>query len=140
MRLGSLEKVTSAEIPGLVQRLIEAIPSLHLHKCTRGRAGGFVERLNEGTHLPHILEHLALELQSLIGNEVAFGRVVPSGDEGVWWLIIEYQEEQVGLRAMKDAVRILKSCIADKDFDIGEIVDDLLSLFESSRLGPSTGA
>src|SRR3954470_6992725 len=58
IRLGSLEKVTSAEIPGLNDRLIEAMPSLHLHKCTRGRRGGFVERLKEGTHIPHILEHL----------------------------------------------------------------------------------
>ena len=140
VRLGALEAVTSDQIPGLNQRLIEAIPSLQLHKCTRGKAGGFVERLTEGTHIPHILEHLALELQSLIGNEVAFGRVVPSGDEGVWWLIIEFQEEQVGIRAMKDAVRILRSCIADEDFDIDEIIDDLLSLYESSRLGPSTGA
>ena len=140
VRLGALESVTSHQIPRLNQRLVEAIPSLQLHKCTRGKPGGFVERLEEGTHIPHILEHLALELQSLIGNEVAFGRVVPSGDEGVWWLIVEFQEEQVGIRAMKDAVRIIRSCIADEDFDIDEIVDDLLSLYESSRLGPSTGA
>ncbi|MEO8192594.1 MAG: cyanophycin synthetase [Gemmatimonadales bacterium] len=140
VRLGALEKLTSAEVPRLNQRLLEAIPSLALHKCTRGRPGGFVERLTEGTHIPHILEHLALELQSLIGNDVSFGRVVPSGDEGVWWLIIEYQEEQVGLRAMKDAVRIVRSCLADEDFEMDDIIDDLLALFESSRLGPSTGA
>lgn len=140
VRLGALEQVTSAQIPRLVPRLVDAIPSLQLHKCTRGKPGGFVDRLIEGTHIPHILEHLALELQSLIGNEVSFGRVVPSGDEGVWWLIVEFQEEQVGIRAMKDAVSIIRSCIADEDFDIDEIIDDLLSLYESSRLGPSTGA
>ena len=140
IRLGALENVTSTDIPGLVDRLVEAMPSLHTHKCTRDRPGGFVERLREGTHIPHILEHLTLELQSLIGNEVAFGRVVPSGDEGVWWLIVEYQEEQVGIRAMKDAVRIMRSCIANEDFDLDPVIDDLLSLFESSRLGPSTGA
>jgi cyanophycin synthetase len=140
VRLGALETVTSEQIPRLNRRLVEAIPSLMLHKCTRGKPGGFVERLEEGTHIPHILEHLALELQSLIGNEVSFGRVVASGDEGVWWLIVEFQEEQVGIRAMKDAVRILRSCIADEDFDMDEIIDDLLSLYESSRLGPSTGA
>ncbi|HEY0241598.1 MAG TPA: cyanophycin synthetase [Gemmatimonadaceae bacterium] len=140
VRLGALESITSAQIPRLNQRLVESMPSLQLHKCNRGKPGGFVERLEEGTHIPHILEHLALELQSLIGNDVSFGRVVPSGDEGVWWLIVEFQEEQVGIRAMKDAVRILRSCIADEDFDIDEIIDDLLSLYESSRLGPSTGA
>ncbi|HUQ46611.1 MAG TPA: cyanophycin synthetase [Gemmatimonadaceae bacterium] len=140
VRLGSLEKVTSADIPGFTDRILAALPTLVTHKCTRGKRGGFVERLKEGTHFPHILEHLALELQSLIGNDVSFGRVVPSGDEGVWWLIVEYQEEQVGLRAMKDAVRIVHSCIAGEDFDIKEITAELLSLFESSRLGPSTGA
>lgn len=140
VRLGELETVTSSQIPRLNERLVEAIPSLQLHKCTRGKPGGFVERLEEGTHIPHILEHLALELQSLIGNEVSFGRVVPSGDEGVWWVIVEFQEEQVGIRAMKDAVRIIRSCIADEEFDIDAIIDDLLSLYESSRLGPSTGA
>lgn len=140
IRLGALENVTSTGIPGLVDRLVEAMPSLHTHKCTRDKPGGFVERLREGTHIPHILEHITLELQSLIGNEVAFGRVVPSGDEGVWWLIVEYQEEQVGIRAMKDAVRIMRSCISNEDFDLDPIIDDLLALFESSRLGPSTGA
>ena len=140
IRLGALENVKSNEVPGLIERLVEAMPSLHTHKCTRDKPGGFVERLREGTHIPHILEHLTLELQSLIGNEVSFGRVVPSGDEGVWWLIVEYQEEQVGIRAMKDAVNIMRSCIANEDFDMDPIIDDLLALFESSRLGPSTGA
>lgn len=140
VRLGALESVTSTDVPGLIDKLIEAMPSLHTHKCSRNKPGGFVERLREGTHIPHMLEHLALELQSLIGNEVSYGRVVPSGDEGVWWLIVEYQEEQVGIRAMKDAVRIMRACIAGEEFDLDPIIDDLLSLFESSRLGPSTGA
>ncbi|MDQ3242753.1 MAG: cyanophycin synthetase, partial [Gemmatimonadota bacterium] len=140
VRLGALEKITSSEIPGFTDRLTAAIPTLASHRCTRGKPGGFVERLNEGTHLPHILEHVALELQSLIENDVSFGRVVPSGDEGVWWLIVEYQEEQVGLRAMKDAVRIVRACISGDSFDTDEIVSDLRSLFESSRLGPSTSA
>lgn len=140
VRMGSLEKVTSSGIPGLAERLVESIPSLESHKCTRGHRGGFIERLREGTHLPHILEHVALELQALIGNDVSFGRVVPSGDEGVWWLIVAYEEEQVGLQAMRDAVRIVRACMSRETLDVGEIVRELLSLYESSRLGPSTGA
>jgi cyanophycin synthetase len=138
--MGSLEKVTSAGMPGFTSRLITAVPSLESHKCTRGHRGGFIERLNEGTHLPHILEHVALELQALIGSDVTFGRVVPSGDGGVWWLIVAYEEEQVGLQAMRDAIRIVRGCIAGDVLDVDEIVNDLLSLHESSRLGPSTGA
>jgi cyanophycin synthetase len=138
--MGPLEKTTSADIPDFTARLIAAVPSLETHKCTRGHRGGFVERLTEGTHLPHVLEHLALELQVLIGSDVSFGRVVPSGDEGVWWLIVEYEEEQVGLQAMRDAVSIVRACMAGESVSIGDIINDLLSLHESSRLGPSTGA
>ena len=137
---GSLEKVTTTDVPGFTERLTSAIPSLESHKCNRGHFGGFIERLLEGTHFPHVLEHVALELQTLIGNDVSFGRVVPSGDEGVWWLIVAYDEEQVGLQAMHDAVRIVRACIAGGKIDVREITDDLLALYESSRLGPSTGA
>jgi len=138
--MGPLEKVTSAEIPESTSRLIGAVPSLEAHKCTRGHRGGFVERLTEGTHLPHVLEHVALELQALIGSDVSFGRVVPSGDDGVWWLIVAYEEEQVGLQAMRDAVSIVRACIAGDALDVDVVVSDLLALHESSRLGPSTGA
>src|SRR5881275_2407854 len=78
VQLGSLEQISSADIPGFYERLTAAIPSLAEHFCTRQEPGGFLERLREGTHLPHILEHVALELQSLAGCDVSFGRVVPS--------------------------------------------------------------
>ncbi len=137
---GSLEKVATTDVPGFTERLTSAIPSLESHKCNRGHFGGFIERLLEGTHFPHVLEHVALELQTLIGNDVSFGRVVPSGDEGVWWLIFAYEEEQVGLQAMRDAVTIVRACIAADKIDVRAITDQLLALYESSRLGPSTGA
>src|SRR5436190_1778330 len=132
---GSLEKVKTTDVPGFTERLTSAIPSLESHKCNRGHFGGFIERLLEGTHFPHVLEHVALEVQTLIGNEVSFGRVVPSGDEGVWWLIVAYDEEQVGLQAMHDAVRIVRACISGEKIDVRTITDELLALYESSRLG-----
>src|SRR5919107_3111358 len=61
LRLGSLESLTSADVPGFADRLLAALPSLQGHPCSRGRAGGFVERLHEGTGWPHVLEHVALE-------------------------------------------------------------------------------
>ncbi len=140
VQLGNLEQLSSADIPGFNDRLLAAIPTLNEHPCTRGGPGGFVERLQEGTHIPHILEHVALELQTLAGNDVSFGRVVPSGDEGVWWLIVAYEEEEVGLRAMKDAVEIVRSCISGGAIEAEKIVSDLQELYEDVRLGPSTAA
>jgi cyanophycin synthetase len=138
--LGSLEEVTSAELPDFNERLLGHLPSLHEHPCSRGESGGFVERLREGTHLPHILEHVALELQTLAGSDVSFGRVVESGDPGVWWLIVAYEEEDVGLEAVRDAVRLVRACMSGEPFDIDETVADLIDTLETVRLGPSTGA
>ena len=140
VRLGSLESVPSTAMPGFNERLVAALPTLREHPCSRGTEGGFLERLDEGTHLPHILEHVALELQTLAGSDVSFGRVVPSGDEGVWWLIVEYEEEDVGLQSVREAVRLVKACMTGEEIDVAEMVEDLHDTLESVRLGPSTAA
>jgi cyanophycin synthetase len=138
--LGDLEHRSSTDLPDFNSRLLALVPTLHEHECTRGAPGGFVERLHEGTHLPHILEHLALELQVLSGSDVSFGRVVASGDEGVWWVIVAYEEEAVGLRAVREAVAIIKACIAGTLIDLPALVDELQTLWQDVRLGPSTHA
>jgi cyanophycin synthetase len=140
LTLGSLEDVPSTDIPGFNERLMSMLPTLVDHPCSRGTEGGFVERLMQGTHLPHIMEHVALELQTLAGTDVAFGRVVESGDPGVWWLIVAYEEEEVGLQAMRETVRLVRACITGEPYDVAAAVEDLHDVLESTRLGPSTGA
>ncbi|CAN5731588.1 cyanophycin synthetase [soil metagenome] len=140
LSLGRLEEVRSVDIPGFNDRLIQLLPTLHEHPCSRGASGGFIERLREGTHLPHILEHVALELQTLAGSDVSFGRIVESGDPGVWWLILEFEEEEVGLQSVRDAVRLVKACIAGEPFDIDATIESLHDLREEVQLGPSTAA
>ena len=138
--LGALADVSSADIPGFADRLVAALPTLHEHPCSRGQEGGFVARLREGTQIPHILEHVALELQTLAGSDVAFGRVVESGDPGVWWVITEYEEEEVGLAAMREAGNVVRACIGGVAPDVRQLVDALQELYEDTRLGPSTAA
>src|SRR3954465_593010 len=77
VRLGSLEQISSVDIPGFYERLTAAIPTLAEHHCTRQEPGGFLERLREGTHIPHILEHVALMLRSLAGGYCSAARGVP---------------------------------------------------------------
>lgn len=140
VQLGSLEHVNSADVPGFVERLLETLPSLNEHPCTRGGPGGFVARLREGTHIPHILEHVALELQTLAGSSVSFGRVVASGDEGTWWVIVAYEEEEVGVQAMRNAADLIVACLEGETYSAVRAVDELHDLYEDVRLGPSTGA
>src|SRR5215207_5929518 len=140
VRLGALESVKSTDVPGFTGRLVSALPSLREHPCTLGSPGGFIERLERGTHIPHILEHVSLELQNLAGSDVGFGRVVPSGDAGVWWVIVAYDEEDVGLQSMRDAVSLVRASLGGPPFDATAAVTELQDLYQRVRLGPSTWA
>jgi cyanophycin synthetase len=140
VRLGPLERLLTCGLDGFTDRLLDALPTLHEHPCSRGEAGGFVQRLREGTRLPHVLEHVALELQALAGSDVSFGRVVPSGDEDAWWVIVEYEEEEVGIESVREAARLIRACIRGDSVNGRQIGAELQRLYESVRLGPSTGA
>src|SRR3954466_8010113 len=72
--LGSLEHWPSDRLPGFADALLDLLPGLAEHHCSRGHRGGFVERLREGTWLGHVCEHVALELQSRAGAPVTRGK------------------------------------------------------------------
>jgi cyanophycin synthetase len=82
------------QFPGFVERLIAWLPDLDQHECSLDRPGGFVERLGRGTFLPHIAEHVCLELQGLMGLPVSFGRARNAGVRTLYHVMIEYSEEQ----------------------------------------------
>src|SRR5919112_1233026 len=74
LALENLLALVIREFEEFNERLLAALPGLAEHHCSRGRAGGFVERLNEGTYFGHVVEHVALELQSMAGCEVHHGK------------------------------------------------------------------
>src|ERR1700682_2983604 len=93
--LGGWKDTASSERPGFNDRLTAWVPSLIEHRCSIGERGGFFERLRRGTYLAHILEHVALELQSLAGTEVGFGRTRETSEDGVYKVAIEYEQEDL---------------------------------------------
>ena len=80
----------SNEIPGFYEGLTEALPSLIEHYCSPGCRGGFLQRLDKGTYMGHIVEHVALELQTLAGMQVGFGRTRETATPGVYNVVFEY--------------------------------------------------
>jgi cyanophycin synthetase len=95
--LVDLEQFTgleSTEIPGLSQRLLDFLPGLAEHHCASGHPGGLLDKLNRGTFLGHVLEHVTLELSHLIGREVHFGRTLWAGTPGWFRLILECPEDE----------------------------------------------
>src|ERR1700761_8538993 len=72
--LGPLNDTSSDEVPGFNDRLMAWLPTMIEHRCSEGVRGGFFERLRRGTYPAHIMEHMTLELMSLAGSNVGYGR------------------------------------------------------------------
>ena len=50
----------SKDIENFNERLLQLLPDLKKHRCGIYQEGGFVIRLNEGTYLAHICEHIII--------------------------------------------------------------------------------
>lgn len=138
--LGEYDEVFSNEIPGFYEKLKGALPSLYQHHCSIGKKGGFLKRVKEGTLLGHITEHIAIELQTLAGMDVAYGKTRESLQKGVYNVIFRFFDEIAGLFAGKAALNLVNSLLLDLEFDIDSIVKKLINIREERLLGPSTQA
>ncbi|MGZ4457339.1 MAG: cyanophycin synthetase family protein, partial [Nocardioides sp.] len=140
--LGSLEDFPSASLPGFTDNLVAMLPGLREHSCSRGRRGGFVERLNEGTWLGHVAEHVALALQQVVGHDVRRGKTRQvKGQRGRYNVVYGYVDEQVGLAAARLSVRLVNHLVeADPDFDWETELEAFILRAERTAFGPSTQA
>lgn len=135
------ENMPTNKIPGFRERLEQLLPSLYSHRCSVGTAGGFFQRVDEGTWMGHVVEHIALEIQTLAGMDTGFGRTrTPEGErEGVYYVVFSYMEEDAGVYAAKAAVRIAQALIDGADYDLADDIQQMREIREDTRLGPSTG-
>jgi cyanophycin synthetase len=139
--LGSLEHYPSNAIEGFTEGLLEMLPGVGEHSCSRGHAGGFRERLIEGTWAGHVAEHIAIELQRESGAHVYRGKTRGAGEPGRYNVIYGYSEEQVGLAAGRIAVRLVNHLVRhDPTFDVLAELEGLIRLAERRAFGPSTQA
>ncbi|MGZ8426086.1 MAG: cyanophycin synthetase [Candidatus Binatia bacterium] len=130
----------SDAFPEFTERILEWLPGLEQHGCSAGRPGGFVERLRRGTYLPHIAEHVCLELQGLMGFRVGFGRARNAGEHCLYQVLVEYEEEQPAREAFRSALLLTLAAMHADAFDIRAEIDRLLELADDYKLGPSTAA
>jgi cyanophycin synthetase len=113
--LGPLEELPTGKIPGFPQRLLRALPTLDDHRCSYGERGGLTRRMteDEGTWMGHVLEHVAIELQCLQGDEVGFGRTRGAGPHGQYNVWFECLDPEAGIAAGHAARRLLLQIIDD---------------------------
>ncbi|MBS1756303.1 MAG: cyanophycin synthetase [Bacteroidetes bacterium] len=139
LNLEEMEERPTNTIPGFKDRLDALMPSLYEHRCSEGHAGGFYERVTEGTWMGHVIEHIALELQTLAGMDTGFGRTRGTGVKGEYYVCFSYIEEDAGVYAAKAAVRIAMAVTDGKPYNLEEDIMRLREIREDTRLGPSTG-
>src|SRR5437762_9104695 len=110
--LEEMEQCPTNKIPDFRERLEKLIPTLYGHRCSEDEPGGFFHRVDAGTWMGHVIEHIALEIQTLAGMDTGFGRTRGTGEkEGVYYVIFDYIEEDAGVYAARAAVRVAQSVI-----------------------------
>jgi cyanophycin synthetase len=138
--LGDLRDRSSELIPGFNDRLRSWLPTLVEHRCSVGERGGFFQRLERGTYMAHILEHVTLELQALAGSSCGYGRARELEEDGVYRVAIQFEEEPLARACLETGRQLILAAVHDAPFDVAAEIVRLKEMAYDVRLGPSTFA
>jgi len=138
--LEEMEQFPTNKIDGFRERIEAMFPTMIEHRCSEGVRGGFFMRVERGTWMGHVIEHIALEIQTLAGMETGFGRTRETKTPGIYNVVFSYTEENVGMFAAESAVNIAEALINGTDYDLDGDIRKMREIRERVRLGPSTGS
>ncbi len=138
--LEEMEERPTNKIEGFRERIEAMFPTMIEHRCSEGCRGGFFSRVDRGTWMGHVIEHIALEIQTLAGMETGFGRTRETKTPGIYNVVFSYTEENVGMYAAEAAVNIAQALIDGKEYDVEADIQKMREIRERVRLGPSTGS
>ncbi|HZH06794.1 MAG TPA: hypothetical protein VEY69_08975, partial [Lautropia sp.] len=152
--IGRMEDWPSNRIPGFADALIEMLPGLDRHGCSLKKRGGFIQRLRDGTWIGHVVEHVAIELQTMAGHRVTRGKTRSvKGKPGVYNVMFAYREDEVGLLAGRTALELVNSLLPAElqgverldriyeitgEFDLDQRMEALKRLVRRTSYGPTT--
>ena len=135
------QRKTTKEIDDFNYRLLSCLPTLARHSCSRGKQGGFLERLEEGTLPGHVLEHVAIELLNLAGDNICYGKTRVLNEESQEYEVIyQYECKEAAIEAFYFAGDILTKLLYGQEFEIEKFIGKLKGLRAQYQPGPSTKA
>ncbi len=143
--IGEYEQKPTNRLDGFLERLREAMPEMQIHGCSYQEDGGFFRRVEEGTWAGHVIEHIALEMQTLAGMDTGYGRTRETGETGIYNVVFSYMEEEVGRFAARASVKIFLDLARGVEIDairetLAADVQKMREIREDVRFGPSTGS
>ncbi|HEX9918111.1 MAG TPA: cyanophycin synthetase, partial [Pyrinomonadaceae bacterium] len=138
--LDELAETASCDVAGFNERLLARLPGLAEHHCSKGRAGGFVERLETGTYFGHIVEHVALELSDAAGVPVYYGKTLYADEPGCYNVVVAYKAERGMHYLLRVAVELADALVKNEPYPLEEKIEEARRIIARTELGPSTRA
>ncbi|SDG82569.1 cyanophycin synthetase [Flavobacterium omnivorum] len=138
--IGDWDQKLTNTIEGFSEALEQLLPYLKNRQCSEGFEDSFLERVKTGTVISHVVEHIALELQNLAGMEFGFGQTLSTNVKGVYHIVFSYNTERAGKYAAKAAVDLVENLLGGLEYNVDVAIQELQSLYNREKLGPSTFA
>lgn len=129
--------IPTKDIEGFNYNLLKIMPQLNKHRCGIDEEHGFRKRLEEGTYLAHVCEHIILGIQNILGIDVAYGKSREiKGDK--YYIVYQYAYENTAIQIGKMSVDLINSLINNKFYDFNVELEFIKEILKSEELGPST--
>lgn len=136
--IGIWEQRPTNMIDGFSASLLRVLPTLITHRCSEEKEGGLLVRINKGTWLGHVVEHIALELQCLAGMECGFGRTRSTNVKGIYHVAFSYMIEKAGIYAGKAAVNLVNNILSGLETNVDQDILQLQRIYSREQLGPTS--
>lgn len=137
--LEGLCETPTKDIPNFNFNLIKILPELNKHRCGIDEEGGFVKRLNEGTYLAHVCEHIIIAIHNILGLDISYGKAREiEGDR--YYVIFQYEYKRTGLAIGRLSVDLINSMIKQIPINFKERMELIEVIMKEEMAGPSTQA
>jgi cyanophycin synthetase len=132
-------EIPSKEIPNFNFNLVKIIPELKKHRCGIDEDGGFVKRLQEGTYLAHICEHIIIAIQNSLGIDVSYGKSREiTGD--IYYIICQYEYKDTVIEIANVAIDLINSLIKQFPINFKGRINIVKSILQKEKMGCTTKA
>jgi len=136
---GDMDDIPTRDVSGFNDTLLNYLPGLAQHHCCFEKPGGFLLRLKEGTYFPHVIEHVAIELLNLSGQDVKFGKARKIKGS-LYNIILGYTLKSPAIKAAELSVELIEAILHSQKIDLDAAVRELARETVEKGLGPSTAA